>query len=58
MIKIHDKFYMTDDESIGFVYNEGLLYIENDRNNPPIVLNPNDIKDLIWFLKSVVIKKK
>lgn len=52
MIKIHDTFYMTDDESIQFVYNDELLYIEEE--NHLIVLNKEDIEDLLWFIKNIV----
>ena len=41
MIKIHDSFYMTDDESIQFVSNDNLLYIED--NDDQMVLNESNI---------------
>ena len=54
MKKIHERFYFTDDDSIQFVYNDGLFYIES--NDDQIVLNKGDVKDLIWFIENVIKK--
>ena len=52
MIKIHDNFYMN--ESIQFIYNNGLLYVEDEKDR--IVFNEGDLEDLIWFIKNVIKK--
>ena len=57
MKKIHDEFYFTDDQSLSFVFNDGLLYIENEETQEDtVVLNKQDVKDLVWFIENVVKK--
>ena len=55
MKKIHDSFYISDDESLQYVWNDGLLYIEDDQEER-VVLTKKDILDLEWFLKNIINK--
>ena len=53
MIKIHDNFYMTAEDGIQFIYNDNLLYIEDDEEDK-IILNEKEIEDLLWFIKNII----
>lgn len=53
MKKIHENFYMSDDETLQYVYHDGLFYIEDDQEEK-VVLNAKDVEDLLWFVKEVI----
>lgn len=55
MIKIHDDFYMTNDELLQFIYHDGFLHIEDEQGDH-IVMTKEDLKDLEWFIKNVIKK--